>query len=329
MRALVTGATGKVGYAIASALLDRGDQVRALVRDPEARGEHPPGRHRAGPRATSPTPTSLAAARRGLRAGLQLDGDARAVGQGRGDLRPGQRRWAAAQVAARREAGRRPALRPHLHPRRLPRRHRRALRRDDARRLPEGHGVRALQAARRGAGARRARRDGGRDPQPLRRLRPDALADALVRERGLRAGGAGSGCRPSRPAAPATPSSRASPPATCSPPRRAKDGERYILADGYADFRELAETAKRIAGRGRVPPRMPVPVAKAVAVGRRRALAGDPPPAAAAARASSPTSSGRPARTPRRRSASWAGRPTPLEEGVRETLDVDGPARNG
>jgi len=32
MRALVTGATGKVGHAIASALLDRGDQVRALVR---------------------------------------------------------------------------------------------------------------------------------------------------------------------------------------------------------------------------------------------------------------------------------------------------------
>src|SRR5215211_9296739 len=35
MRALVTGATGKVGHAIASALLDRGDQVRAMVRDPK------------------------------------------------------------------------------------------------------------------------------------------------------------------------------------------------------------------------------------------------------------------------------------------------------
>src|SRR5204863_7654966 len=34
MRTLVTGATGKVGHAISSALLDRGDQVRALVRDP-------------------------------------------------------------------------------------------------------------------------------------------------------------------------------------------------------------------------------------------------------------------------------------------------------
>ncbi|HEY3191757.1 MAG TPA: NAD-dependent epimerase/dehydratase family protein, partial [Solirubrobacterales bacterium] len=35
MRVLVTGATGKVGFAIASALLERGDQVRALVRDPK------------------------------------------------------------------------------------------------------------------------------------------------------------------------------------------------------------------------------------------------------------------------------------------------------
>src|SRR5215208_503142 len=34
MKALVTGATGKVGHAVASALLERGDEVRALVRDP-------------------------------------------------------------------------------------------------------------------------------------------------------------------------------------------------------------------------------------------------------------------------------------------------------
>ena len=35
MRALVTGATGKVGHAVALALTERGDEVRALVRDPE------------------------------------------------------------------------------------------------------------------------------------------------------------------------------------------------------------------------------------------------------------------------------------------------------
>ena len=39
MRVLVTGATGKVGHAVATALLERGDEVRALVRDPAARGD--------------------------------------------------------------------------------------------------------------------------------------------------------------------------------------------------------------------------------------------------------------------------------------------------
>src|SRR2546423_15098637 len=34
MRALVTGATGKVGNAVARALAARGDEVRVLVRDP-------------------------------------------------------------------------------------------------------------------------------------------------------------------------------------------------------------------------------------------------------------------------------------------------------
>src|SRR5512144_2818859 len=34
MRALVTGATGKVGHAVASALVERGDEASVLVRDP-------------------------------------------------------------------------------------------------------------------------------------------------------------------------------------------------------------------------------------------------------------------------------------------------------
>jgi nucleoside-diphosphate-sugar epimerase len=43
------------------------------------------------------------------------------------------------------------------------------------------------------------------------------------------------------------------------------DGERYILTDTYVELRELAERVVRLAGRGRVPPTIPVPVAKAVA----------------------------------------------------------------
>jgi nucleoside-diphosphate-sugar epimerase len=44
-----------------------------------------------------------------------------------------------------------------------------------------------------------------------------------------------------------------------------KDGERYILSDGYISMKDLAELVVRLAGRGRVPPTMPVPLAKAFA----------------------------------------------------------------
>jgi dihydroflavonol-4-reductase len=48
---------------------------------------------------------------------------------------------------------------------------------------------------------------------------------------------------------------------------RGAPGERYILCDGHMSFRELAETAVRLAGRGKVPPVMPVPLAKAISAG--------------------------------------------------------------
>jgi dihydroflavonol-4-reductase len=44
-----------------------------------------------------------------------------------------------------------------------------------------------------------------------------------------------------------------------------KPGERYILADGYATMRELLAVAVEEAGRGWVPPAMPVPLAKGLA----------------------------------------------------------------
>jgi nucleoside-diphosphate-sugar epimerase len=48
---------------------------------------------------------------------------------------------------------------------------------------------------------------------------------------------------------------------------RGRPGERYILCDGQMGFRELAQTTVRLAGRGIVPPVMPVPVAKGLATG--------------------------------------------------------------
>ncbi len=46
---------------------------------------------------------------------------------------------------------------------------------------------------------------------------------------------------------------------------RGEPGQRYILADGYATMRELLAVAVDEAGRGWVPPAMPVPLAKGLA----------------------------------------------------------------
>ncbi len=48
---------------------------------------------------------------------------------------------------------------------------------------------------------------------------------------------------------------------------RGTPGERYLLADGYATLREMLSVAVEEAGRGWVPPTLPVPLAKAMATG--------------------------------------------------------------
>jgi len=48
---------------------------------------------------------------------------------------------------------------------------------------------------------------------------------------------------------------------------RGLPGERYILADGYAKFREICAAAVEVAGRGRVPFTLPSPLARVLAVG--------------------------------------------------------------
>jgi nucleoside-diphosphate-sugar epimerase len=56
-------------------------------------------------------------------------------------------------------------------------------------------------------------------------------------------------------------------------------GERYILGDGFATMREIVAAAVEAAGRGFVPPTMPVPAAKALAAAGERVagLSGRPP----------------------------------------------------
>jgi nucleoside-diphosphate-sugar epimerase len=101
------------------------------------------------------------------------------------------------------------------------------------------------------------------------------------------------------------------------------DGERYILADGYASFRDLAETVKRVAGRGRIPPTMPIPVAKAIAsIGAGVSRVIRRPPLLPKGQLTYFLWQGRPDSTKAQRELGW--RPTPLDEGVRRTLNAMG-----
>jgi nucleoside-diphosphate-sugar epimerase len=99
---------------------------------------------------------------------------------------------------------------------------------------------------------------------------------------------------------------------------RGRDGERYILSDCHRTLRELARTVVRVAGRGRVPPVLPVPLARGVAA------AGD----ALAARTGIPPLISRgqlefllwnavPDSTRAQEELGWE--PTPLEDGIRES----------
>lgn len=104
---------------------------------------------------------------------------------------------------------------------------------------------------------------------------------------------------------------------------RGADGERYILTDAYADFRALARMVVEIAGRGRVPPTMPIPVAKALAtIGEGISRVIRRPPMLARGQLEF-------FRWQARADASKAQRqlgftPTPLEEGLRITLAAMG-----
>ena len=101
---------------------------------------------------------------------------------------------------------------------------------------------------------------------------------------------------------------------------KGRDGERYILCDTYMSLRDLAQTVVRVAGRGWVPPTLPVPAARALAAGSEglSRLIGRPPL----------LSRGQlyffrwnaaPDSTKAQTELGW--RTTPLEEGIRRTLD--------
>jgi nucleoside-diphosphate-sugar epimerase len=98
------------------------------------------------------------------------------------------------------------------------------------------------------------------------------------------------------------------------------DGERYILNDDYVTLKELAEKVVAIAGRGRVPPVMPVPLAKVLATageGISRVI--HRPPLLARGQLHFFQWQAKADAAKAQRELGWS--PTPLDQGLRRTLE--------
>jgi nucleoside-diphosphate-sugar epimerase len=100
---------------------------------------------------------------------------------------------------------------------------------------------------------------------------------------------------------------------------RGRPGERYILCDGHTELRELAELVVQLAGRGRVPPVLPVPLARAMAAaGEGVARLIRRPPLLPRGQLSFLLWNAKPDSSKAQRELGWE--PTPIEDGVRRTL---------
>ena len=102
---------------------------------------------------------------------------------------------------------------------------------------------------------------------------------------------------------------------------RGRDGERYILCDRHITMRELAVTVVRVAGRGRVPPVLPLPAARAsAAVGDFLAARFGIPPLVSRGQLEFLLWNAAPDSTRAQEELGWE--PTPLEDGIRESLGL-------
>jgi dihydroflavonol-4-reductase len=101
---------------------------------------------------------------------------------------------------------------------------------------------------------------------------------------------------------------------------KAPDGERYILSDAYVTTRELAEKVVEVAGRGRVPPTMPRAVARSLAfAGEGVSKLIRRPPLLSRGQLYYFDWQARADSSKAQRELGW--KTTPLEEGLRRTLD--------
>jgi dihydroflavonol-4-reductase len=318
MQVLVTGATGKVGNAIASALLDRGEQVRALVRDPElAASVLPPGVEPVRGDATDAE--SLAAAVEGCELVFNAMGMPEQWVRDEGIFDRVNALGSGALAGAAKRAG----VRRFIHTSTHDVFHAESGEPFDETMLADYPKGTAYERSKQHAEERvLAECDGmevvvlnpagvyGPTPSPTPSFE-NGLFEPVVRKRlpAVPPGGTGyafvEGVAEGHLLA----------------ADKGADGERYILADGYASFRELAETAKRVAGRGRIPPTMPIPVAKAIAgIGAGISRVIRQPPLLPKGQLIYFLWQARPDSSKAQRELGWET--TPLDEGVRKTLNA-------
>jgi dihydroflavonol-4-reductase len=316
MQVLVTGATGKVGNAIASALLDRGEQVRALVRDPKLAASVLPAGVKPI-RGDATDAESLAAAVDGCELVFNAMGMPEQWVKDEGIFDRVNALGSGALAGAAKRAG----VRRFIHTSTHDVFHAEAGDSFDETMLadyPKGtayerskqHAERLVLAERDGMEVVILNPSGvyGPTPSPTPSFE-NQVFEPVVRKR--------------LPAVPPGGTGYAFVEGVAEGHLLAAemgiDGERYILADGYANFRELAETAKRIAGRGRVPPTMPVPVAKAIAaVGAGISRVIRRPPLLPRGQLEYILWQAHPDSSKAQRELRW--QTTPLDDGVRKTL---------
>jgi dihydroflavonol-4-reductase len=320
MQVLVTGATGKIGHAIASALLDRGDQVRALVRDPKsAASVLPAGVEPLLGDATDPS--SLAIAVEGCELVFNSMGMPEQWVRDEAIFDQVNAVGSAEMAKAAERAGVRRFIHTSTHD---------VFHADTGDRFDETmladypKGTAYERSKQHAEELVLAERDGmevvilnpsgvyGPTPSPTPSFE-NGLFEPVVRKRlpAVPPGGTGYAFVDGVAAG------------HLLAAEKGIDGERYILADGYASFRDLAETVKRVAGRGRIPPTMPIPVAKAISsVGARVSRVIRRPPLLPKGQLIYFLWQGRPDSTKAQRELGW--RPTPLDEGVRSTLNAMG-----